>query len=90
MKEFIDLAKSLGMDALVEAPIPIIHCPHCGEVLVPEEDLPVKLPDIDDYQPSGDGQSPLAKVKSWVNVAIHRVGLSLGRATTLGTSYIHP
>ncbi len=69
------------------APIPIIHCPHCGEVLVPEEDLPVKLPDIDDYQPSGDGQSPLAKVKSWVNVACPRCGRPAKRETDTMDSY---
>ena len=69
------------------APIPIIHCPHCGEVLVPEEDLPVKLPDIDDYQPSGDGQSPLAKVKSWVNVACPKCGRPAKRETDTMDSY---
>ena len=69
------------------APIPIIHCPHCGEVLVPEEDLPVKLPDIDDYQPSGDGQSPLAKVKSWVNVACPKCGHPAKRETDTMDSY---
>ena len=56
------------------APIPIIHCPHCGNVAVPEEDLPVMLPDIDDYLPSGDGQSPLAKVESWVNTTCPQCG----------------
>ena len=69
------------------APIPIIHCPHCGEVLVPEEDLPVKLPDIDDYQPSGDGQSPLAKVKSWVSVACPKCGNPAKRETDTMDSY---
>lgn len=69
------------------APIPIIHCPHCGEVPVPEEDLPVKLPDIDDYQPSGDGQSPLAKVESWVNVACPKCGHPAKRETDTMDSY---
>ena len=69
------------------APIPIIHCPHCGEVLVPEGDLPVKLPDIDDYQPSGDGQSPLAKVESWVNVACPKCGRPAKRETDTMDSY---
>lgn len=69
------------------APIPTIHCPHCGEVPVPEEDLPVKLPDIDDYQPSGDGQSPLAKVKSWVNVACPKCGHPAKRETDTMDSY---
>jgi leucyl-tRNA synthetase len=49
------------------APIPIIHCAECGPVAVPEEDLPVLLPDIDDFNPTGDGRSPLARVESWVN-----------------------
>jgi leucyl-tRNA synthetase len=50
------------------APIPIIHCQDCGTVAVPEEDLPVLLPDIDDFSPTGDGRSPLAKVDDWVQV----------------------
>jgi leucyl-tRNA synthetase/phosphoserine phosphatase len=49
-------------------PIPIIHCDKCGAVPVPDKDLPVKLPDVKDYLPSGEGKSPLAKVEKWVNV----------------------
>jgi leucyl-tRNA synthetase len=49
------------------APIPIIHCDKCGTVAVPEADLPVLLPDIEDFNPTGDGRSPLARVESWVN-----------------------
>lgn len=49
-------------------PIPIIHCPKCGEVAVPDKDLPVKLPDVKDYLPEGSGKSPLAKAKKWVKV----------------------
>lgn len=63
------------------APIPIIHCPHCGNVPVPEKDLPVLLPDIDDYQPSGDGRSPLAKVDSWVNTTCPICGRPAKRET---------
>ncbi|MDE2312193.1 MAG: leucine--tRNA ligase, partial [Patescibacteria group bacterium] len=49
-------------------PIPIIHCPECGIVPVPEKDLPVKLPPVKKYQPTGTGQSPLAAISKWVNV----------------------
>lgn len=69
------------------APIPIIHCPHCGNVPVPEKDLPVLLPDIDDYLPSGDGQSPLAKVESWVNTACPNCGAAAKRETDTMDGY---
>ena len=69
------------------APIPIIHCPHCGNVLVPEEQLPVRLPDIDDYQPSGDGRSPLAKVDDWVNVTCPQCGRPAKRETDTMDGY---
>jgi len=49
-------------------PIPIIHCNTCGDVPVPDKDLPVKLPEIKDYLPTGDGKSPLAKAEKWVKV----------------------
>jgi len=49
-------------------PIPIIHCERCGEVAVPEKDLPVKLPNIKKYQPTNTGESPLASITKWVNV----------------------
>jgi leucyl-tRNA synthetase family protein len=49
-------------------PIPIIHCPNCGVVPVPEKELPVKLPDVKNYKPTGTGESPLADIKKWVNV----------------------
>ena len=48
-------------------PIPIIHCKDCGPVAVPDADLPVKLPDVKEYEPSGTGESPLANIESWVN-----------------------
>ncbi|MCK9543026.1 MAG: leucine--tRNA ligase [Novosphingobium sp.] len=48
-------------------PIPIIHCPKCGIIPVPEEQLPVTLPEIEKYQPTGTGESPLAAIESWVN-----------------------
>jgi len=49
-------------------PIPIIHCDKCNLAPVPEKELPVKLPDIKEYKPTGTGESPLANVKEWVNV----------------------
>lgn len=48
-------------------PIPIIHCPKCGNVPVPDEDLPVLLPDVKVYEPTGTGESPLANIEDWVN-----------------------
>ena len=48
-------------------PIPIIHCPHCGNVPVPEEELPLELPKVESYQPTGTGESPLAAIDEWVN-----------------------
>lgn len=48
-------------------PIPMIHCPKDGAVPVPEQDLPVELPYVEKYEPTGTGESPLAKVESWVN-----------------------
>ncbi len=49
-------------------PIPLIHCKNCGIVPVPEKDLPVELPYLEKYQPTGTGESPLAAVSDWVNV----------------------
>jgi len=67
------------------APIPIIHCPTCGEVAVPEEQLPVVLPDLEAYEPSGDGRSPLAKVTEWVNTTCPTCGGPAQRETdTMG------
>ena len=55
-------------------PIPIIYCDACGIVPVPEADLPVVLPDVDDVRPTGKGKSPLALVDEWVNVPCHKCG----------------
>jgi leucyl-tRNA synthetase len=48
------------------APIPIVHCPACGPVSVPDDQLPVLLPDITDFAPTGDGRSPLARAETWL------------------------
>lgn len=49
-------------------PIPLIHCEKCGIVPVPEDQLPVMLPEVEKYQPTGTGESPLAAIEEWVNV----------------------
>jgi len=49
-------------------PIPIVHCPKCGQFPVPEKDLPIELPYVEKYQPTGTGESPLAAISDWVNV----------------------
>ncbi len=48
-------------------PIPVIHCPKCGVVPVPDKDLPVLLPKVKNYEPTGTGESPLAGIEKWVN-----------------------
>ena len=53
-------------------PIPIVHCPKCGNVAVPEEELPLRLPEVESYQPTGTGESPLAAIDEWVNCAAAR------------------
>ncbi|MBK9051543.1 MAG: leucine--tRNA ligase [Chloroflexi bacterium] len=63
------------------APIPIIHCPACGPVAVPEEQLPVRLPDLADFAPTGDGRSPLARVREWVEVKCPVCGRDAERET---------
>jgi leucyl-tRNA synthetase len=62
-------------------PIPVIHCPKCGAVAVPEKDLPVTLPKVDKYEPSGTGESPLANIKEWVGVACPECGRAARRET---------
>lgn len=63
------------------APIPIVHCLEHGAVAVPKDQLPVKLPEITDYKPAGDGQSPLAKVDEWVNTTCPKCGRPAKRET---------
>ncbi len=62
-------------------PIPIIHCSNCGEVAVPESDLPVHLPKVESYQPTGTGESPLAAIDSWVNCTCPKCGRKAKRET---------
>ncbi|MBO6147621.1 MAG: leucine--tRNA ligase [Lachnospiraceae bacterium] len=62
-------------------PIPIIHCPECGDVLVPEEELPLTLPEVEHYEPTGTGESPLAAIDSWVNCKCPRCGGDAKRET---------
>jgi leucyl-tRNA synthetase len=63
------------------APIPMVHCPECGILPVPEEQLPVLLPETKEFAPMGDGRSPLARVESWVNTECPRCGGAAQRET---------
>ena len=63
------------------APIPIVHCANCGPVAVPEAELPVLLPEVDDFAPSGDGRSPLARAAAWVNTTCPDCGGPAQRET---------
>ncbi|PSL09619.1 leucyl-tRNA synthetase [Fusobacterium naviforme] len=62
-------------------PIPLIHCPNCGVVAVPYEELPLRLPDMENFRPGEDGQSPLAKVESFVNCKCPNCGADAKRET---------
>ena len=62
-------------------PIPIVHCPHCGMVAVPYEELPLELPKVDNYEPGTDGESPLAKIDSYVNCKCPKCGCDAKRET---------
>jgi leucyl-tRNA synthetase len=62
-------------------PIPIIHCPLHGAVAVPEDQLPVKLPEVERYAPSGTGESPLANIEEWVNTTCPTCGGPARRET---------
>jgi len=62
-------------------PIPIIHCPNCGNVPVPEEELPLKLPEVESYEPTGTGESPLADIDEWVNCKCPVCGADAKRET---------
>lgn len=70
------------------APIPIIHCPKDGIVLVPDDQLPVVLPELEDFAPSGDGRSALARATDWLNVKCPTCGGSAERETDTLDTYI--
>ena len=62
-------------------PIPIVHCPKCGAQAVEEKDLPIKLPDVKKYQPTGTGESPLASIPEFVNTKCPKCGGPAKRET---------
>ena len=62
-------------------PIPIIECPHCGFVPLDESELPLKLPEVESYEPTETGESPLAKLTDWVNVRCPKCGGDAKRET---------
>ena len=62
-------------------PIPIIHCAHCGDVAVPYEELPLRLPEVTNFEVGTDGESPLAKIESFVNCKCPKCGRDAKRET---------
>jgi len=62
-------------------PIPIVHCEKCGNVAVPVEELPLKLPEVENYEPTGTGESPLAGITDWVNCTCPKCGGPARRET---------
>ena len=62
-------------------PIPIIHCENCGDVLVPYDELPLRLPEIENFEPGTDGESPLAKIDEFVNCTCPKCGAPAKRET---------
>ena len=62
-------------------PIPLVHCPKCGIVPVPKDELPLLLPDVESYKPTGTGESPLAAIEEWVNTPCPACGEPAKRET---------
>lgn len=62
-------------------PIPIVHCKKCGHVAIDESELPLKLPQVDSYEPTDDGESPLSKIEDWVNTVCPKCGGEAKRET---------
>ena len=69
-------------------PIPIVHCQSCGPVAVPEEELPVLLPEVDDFRPTGTGRSPLAAVESFVRARCPSCGGPGRRETDVSDVFV--
>ncbi len=69
-------------------PIPIVYCERCGTVPVREENLPVLLPDLAEYRPTGTGRSPLASVQGWVNVPCPTCGGAARRETDVSDTFL--
>jgi leucyl-tRNA synthetase len=79
---------SVGRQRYWGAPIPIINCEKCGQVLVPEDQLPVVLPELKDFQPNGDGRSALARATEWLKVPCPQCGGEGERETDTLDTYI--
>jgi len=62
-------------------PIPIVHCEYCGDVAVPYEELPLKLPNMENFEPGQEGESPLARIESYVNCKCPKCGKDAKRET---------
>ncbi len=62
-------------------PIPLVHCDHCGWVPLPESELPLVLPEIEEYMPGEDGSSPLARAKDWIKTTCPKCGGEAARET---------
>ena len=62
-------------------PIPMVNCPRCGWVPVPEEELPLLLPDVENYEPTDNGESPIAKMRDWVETTCPKCGGKAERET---------
>ena len=69
-------------------PIPIVHCDECGAVPVKESDLPVKLPELDDYKPDESGKGPLSRARDWVEVGCPECGNDATRETDVSDTFL--